>query len=443
MATLTGTDLDDPALFSFSDGDVILGLGGNDLLAGFGNNMSLDGGPGDDNLFSFGPVGTTNTFDGGEGNDALNSDVGSDILNGNAGDDVLSAGMGDDTLNGGDGNDQLFADFGADVVNGDAGDDTMSGGAGSDTLNGGDGSDTIYGDDSGTPQASDGADVIVGGAGDDMLTGGGGSDAFKFSFTLDKTPGQPQTLTFTEWLSEKYGKDFGDELPDFERGHHHHHGKHHHHHGKHDHHHHHGHHHHKHGGCDDQPHQWGLSQKFFNTNYSEWLKDVVVADLLAQGLVHDVNGNGKIDIKLNQKDPDGTPRIESLTDEQLAQIFGDRDDVTLRHKLHEHDRWYSNSYTSESGEGATTVSSGDGFDTILDFAVGVDRLELDGLQDLSLVEFQNLFALDRTDTSSTTVKLADGSWHVTLEGVTFDSATSDDAVFADLFMVSSLDTLFS
>ena len=173
------------------------------------------------------------------------------------------------------------------------------------------------------------------------------------------------------------------------------------------------------------------------------MRDVVVADLLAQGLVSDTNGNGKIDIKLNHKDPGGTPRIEGLSDEQLAQIFENRDEVTLRHKFHEHDRWYSNSYKSEGGDGETTVSSGDGFDTILDFVVGEDRLEFDGLEDLSLAEFQSLFALDRMDAGSTTVKLADGSWRVTLEGVTFDEAMSNDGVFAELFGVGTLDSLFS
>jgi|GEM_PF-3913642 len=271
--------------------------------------------------------------------------------------------------------------------------------------------DDLTGDDS--------ANILAGGTGDDTLKGEGGNDVFKYSFTLDETPGEPQKTLFTDWLSEKYGKDFGDELPDFERGHHHHghhqhhHGKHHHHHGKNDHHHgkndHHHSHHHKHGGCDDhQPHEWGLSQSFFSKNYSEWLREVVVPDLEAQGLAHDTNGNGRIDVGLNQRDPDGTPRIEGLSDEQLSAIFGERDEVTLRHHHHGHDRWYSNSYTSSSGEGETTVSSGDGFDTIVDFGNGEDKLQFnfsadnnwaDGQAD-PLAYLESFFNIDRDDFTS-------------------------------------------
>lgn len=443
-------------LFSSEDGAELHGDGDNDVIGGDGNGMLLDGGAGNDTIFSFG---NNNTLEGGDGNDELNSEAGSDVLNGGAGNDSLNAGEGDDTLNGGDGDDQLFAGFGADVANGDAGNDTISGGAGSDTLNGGDGNDTIYGDDSGPEQGTDGADVIAGGAGNDTLTGGGGGDAFKFSFNLATAPGQGETLTFTQWLSDKYGKDFGDELPDFEGGHHHHHhgkhhhhdkhdhhGKDHHHHGKHDHHHHHHGHHHKHGGCDDHhhhAHQWGLSEKFFQKNYAEWLRDVVVADLVAQGLAHDENGNGKIDVKLNAKDPDGTPRIEGLSDTELANIFGNRDEVTLRHNFHEHDRWYSNTYEPQSSDGETTVSSEDGFDTILDFAKGVDHLQFDGLDGLTTQQFLDLFELERGDTF-TTVKIAgDLSWGVTLEGVIFEDTTPDQDAFAELFGVGTLDSLFS
>jgi Ca2+-binding RTX toxin-like protein len=391
------------------------------------------------------------TIDGGPGADAIEIEGNNNTLNGGGGDDVLGAAGNNNVLNGDLGADNLAA-FGNDnVLNGGPDGDTLISVANSNNnqLNGDDGDDTLIG--------QEGNDILNGGAGNDTLSGGDGQDVFQFSFDLEKAPGEATTYKFTDWLSEKYGKDFGDELPDFERGHHHHHGKHdHHHHGKHDHHHYgkhhhhhakhdhdHGHHHHKHGGCDDHPFQWGLSEKFFEKNYTEWLKNVVVADLLAQGLVHDENGNGKIDVKLNSKDPDGTPRIESLTDEQLAQIFSDRDEVTLRHNFHEHDRWYSNSYESGSGGGETTVSSEDGFDTILDFTVGTDRLDFNGLEDLTLAEFDSLFSLERGD-MSTTVKLADESWGVTLVGVDFsDLSVSDDAVFADLFMVDSLDSLFS
>jgi len=56
---ISGTEFDDddisnPALVSFEDGDVVEGRGGNDVLAAFGYDTTLDGGPGHDTLYSFG-----------------------------------------------------------------------------------------------------------------------------------------------------------------------------------------------------------------------------------------------------------------------------------------------------------------------------------------------------------------------------------------------------
>ena len=359
------------------------------------------------------------------------NESGDDILNGGPGNDFLFGGDGNDTLNGGDDKDTdvLVGGDGVDLLDlsylgtkGNGFEFTLAeGGIGSspdlDTymemegVIGGIGNDTISGNASDNVlQGGEDDDTLQGGAGDDTLSGDGGNDTFKFSFTADEMPGEPKTFKFTDWLSEKYGKDFGDELPDFERGHDHHHSHHHHHgrhhhkhggrddHGRHDdhghhhhkygghhhHHQHHGHHHHKHGGCDDhQPQQYGLTKAFFSHNYSEWLRDVVVVDLLAQGLDLDANGNGRVGVRLNQWDSDGTPRIEGLRDDQLSSIFGDRDEVTVRHGHHGHDRWYSNSYTSSSGEGKTTVASEDGFDTIVDFdfvvGKGGDQLDFSGI----------------------------------------------------------------
>jgi len=336
-------------------------------------------------------------------------------LNGGAGEDVLEVYGNDNRLNGGDDNDTLGASGNNNVLNGGPGEDTLVSVDGNNTLNGDADNDELFG--------MDGKDILNGGPGDDSLEGGGAADTFKFSFTLDQEPGEAKTFQFTDWLSEKYGKDFGDELPDFERGHHHH-G---HHHGWH-------HHHHQHGGCDDhQPQQWGLSQSFFSKNYSDWLREVVVPDLeahlQAEGLTLDTNDNGRIGVRLNQHDPDGTPRIEGLTKDQLSAIFSDRDEVTLRHGHHGHDAWYSNSYTSPSSGGETKVASEDGFDTIHDFAWGEDMLELNGLAGLTLDDFTNLFKATETDTDNdgvfddTTLALADDSWSVTLENVTGHTVT--------------------
>jgi hypothetical protein len=185
-----------------------------------------------------------------------------------------------------------------------------------------------------------------------------------------------------------------------------------------------------------------LSQSFFAKNYGEWLREVVVPDLQAQGLARDTDGNGRIDVSLNAKDPGGTPRIEGLGDEQLSAIFGERDEVTLRHDHHGHDRWYSNSYASSSGDGETTVASNDGFDTIADFSFeGVDRIQFNFTADANwdagfvndaekLAYLESFFTIsqvdafntpDPNDVNSTRISLNDDSWSTTLEAVQLDA----------------------
>jgi len=115
---------------------IVLGLDGNDHIAGTSKADMLDGGDG------------------------------SDVLIGNAGDDFLQGGAGNDNLSGGAGNDTLMGGDGKDILNGGLGIDIMSGGAGNDTLNGGAGNDHL-----------------AGGAGNDVLTGGAGADEFAFDFT--------------------------------------------------------------------------------------------------------------------------------------------------------------------------------------------------------------------------------------------------------------------
>ena len=335
-----------------------------------------------------------------------------------------------------------------DVLIGGAGNDELNAFGSNSSLDGGPGSDLLL---------SLGADsTMVGGQGDDLLFAFGANNTASYSFTLNKEPAESKTLTFTDWLSEKYGKDFGDELPDFERGHHHHHhghgkhhhdhGKHHHHHAKHDHHH--GHHH-KHGGCDDHhSHEWGLSQSFFAKNYAEWIREVVVADLLAQGLDLDVNGDGEIGVRLNAKDPDGTPWIEGLSDDELSAIFGDRDEVTLRHHHHGHDKWYSNSYTSSSsGDGDATISSSDGNDMIFGFSPD-DTLRFDFTADAAwnagmdpaeeLAYLRSFFSVELVDPdglgSNSATKVSAGDFSVTLMDQLFGDDNNDGVndVFAQI-----------
>ena len=142
--TVTGTALGETLNGVGSFNDVLLGLGGADLLNGGAGHDHLQGGDGDDIL------------KGGAGNDILHGGDNNDTLDGGAGADILLGGDGDDTLGGVYGSaDAGYRSAGWPYVYNDplAG-NTYEGGKGNDTLNGtsradvyrfnlGDGQDTL------------------------------------------------------------------------------------------------------------------------------------------------------------------------------------------------------------------------------------------------------------------------------------------------------------
>lgn len=105
-------------------------------------------------------------------------------IDGGPGDDELTGYHGPETLHGGDGNDVLKGDQGDDRLFGDSGNDTVEGGDGADEVRGGEGDDTVGG--GGSAQS---ADVIDGGPGRDTLseyeyTAGGSQPAPTAPITL-------------------------------------------------------------------------------------------------------------------------------------------------------------------------------------------------------------------------------------------------------------------
>lgn len=137
------------------------------------------------------------------GNDTLAGDAGDDLIFGDVGDDVLLGGLGNDTLSGGAGDDALTGGDGADVLLGGPGDDILAGGPGADRLHGGDGdrdmvsyagsaaavvvnlgTQTAAGGDaegdilSGIEgvEGSSFSDILIGSDGDDIIRPGLGSD---------------------------------------------------------------------------------------------------------------------------------------------------------------------------------------------------------------------------------------------------------------------------
>ncbi len=105
-------------------------------------------------------------------NSTLNAGGGHDVVIGNADDNAINGGDGDDAIYGMGGNDLINGGDGVDFIDGGAGNDTITGGAGNDVLLGGAGNDTF------NYVIGDGSDIIVGGSGADSLaiSGTGGSD---------------------------------------------------------------------------------------------------------------------------------------------------------------------------------------------------------------------------------------------------------------------------
>jgi Ca2+-binding RTX toxin-like protein len=174
--------------------------GGNDKLEGGFNTHIVDGGDGDDTLYT---RGGDDRIDGGTGNDVVRAGSGVDRVYGGGGNDTLHGGAGylpagggsapydvffdeDDFVSGGDGNDFVSGGYGDDLLQGDAGVDELWGGAGGDSLLGGADADLLYGDGNAaaTKMYFDGisadawASGTLGGAehGNDFLDGNDGND---------------------------------------------------------------------------------------------------------------------------------------------------------------------------------------------------------------------------------------------------------------------------
>ena len=123
----------------------------------------------------------------GDGNDIAYTFGGNDRVDGGSGNDGIILGSGNDFANGGadndtiygqDGDDQLYGEGGVDRLFGGDGDDILDGGADIDVLVAGNGNDTaIGGDGNDTVAAGLGSDVIYGQAGDDLIDGGAGNDS--------------------------------------------------------------------------------------------------------------------------------------------------------------------------------------------------------------------------------------------------------------------------
>jgi Ca2+-binding RTX toxin-like protein len=147
-ATIVGTP--GPDWLDGGPDDVVVGLGGDDIL--FGGTVC--GGVGNDSLTT-GAYSLSNQLDGGDGDDIIRGEAGAtDLLLGGAGNDYLADtndtdyedayDPGTDVMKGGPGDDRLISTAGRNLVYGNAGNDyivdfthvrtVISGGAGNDTI---------------------------------------------------------------------------------------------------------------------------------------------------------------------------------------------------------------------------------------------------------------------------------------------------------------------
>jgi Ca2+-binding RTX toxin-like protein len=147
-AATYGTEGADTIEAVYLKGDLIYGLGGDDIIIGdIGNDYLL----------------------GGFGNDTIYGGGGNDTMYGEDGNDIMFGGDGQDQLNGSTGNDKLYGEAGDDNVWDTDGDNLLDGGAGNDGISGGTGIDTEYG--------GDGNDWLSGGFNNDKLYGDAGDDS--------------------------------------------------------------------------------------------------------------------------------------------------------------------------------------------------------------------------------------------------------------------------
>lgn len=346
---LAGSNLTEgPDSLGFSDAaEVIYGLGGNDGLVMRGGNDIVFGGAGDDTIY--GQDGDDQLF-GDAGIDRLFGGDGDDILDGGADIDVLVSGAGNDTVIGGDGNDTIYSEGGDDTIYGGEGSDTIFGGAGNDRADGGPGVDVlIMGDGNDTVIAGLGDDVVYGQAGNDILDGGDGNDTI-FGGAGNNTlfGGTGIDVLVTEGGNDAiYGGTDNDVIYSF--------------------------------GGDDIVDGGDGSDTIFGGEGNDTLRGGAGNDVIA-----DVSGNDTLD------GGDGNDVVNGLAGNDRL-TGGNGDNIVL------------------GGTGADTFfQAGTGTDRILDFQVGIDKIELStsitsfqaliaGAQDITDAEGNNLVVLSNGD----------------------------------------------
>ncbi len=337
----------------------------NDVIDGLAGNDSLDG------------LG---------GNDTLRGDAGNDLLIGNDGSDFLSGGTGDDVAVGGTGNDQIFAgsgDNGADTFIGGAGNDTLGGGGGNDLVVG-DGTNVIDGVNAGALSLS-AADTLFGGSGNDTLLGGSFDDANgngRYDVGEEVITGSARNTIFSGTGNDRVAGEAGDDILG--------------------------------GGTGDDTLRGGSGDDIFFGGQGDAF-DTGRNDVISAG-----NGNDTVFAGAGNDDIDGGFGNDEL--------FNGAGNDTVRGNLG-NDTLFGgagNDLLSGNG-GADTFAffSGNGDDTVVDFALAEDILNLEGT------------ATDFTDLAGVQAAASD-STQAGVSGLLIDTGAGD-SVFLQGLSVADLD----
>lgn len=331
--------------------------------------------------------------------------INNDLLSGYLGDDLLKGFAGNDTIDGGEGNDTLDGDCGDDRIFGRAGNDSLNGGVGNDFLSGGSGDDVIYGDRFSTQNntlVSNGNDRIFGRKGNDLIFGQGGNDTIDGGRGKDSLYGDHGN----DRIFGRAGNDFlnGGAGKDFLHG----------------------------GNGDDVIYgdSFSAQNSAQNSNLSSDGGDRIFGGK-GNDLIYGQGGNDTIDGGVDNDTIDGGSGEDILKgqggDDHLMggdgndKLYGGAGNDVLDGGLG------NDTINLGSGQDTVVIAAGNGFDLVLDFQAGEDKIQLNGG-----LQFGNLAILSQGQNNTIIKNLLTGENLAKLKGVSSASLDINDFVVKDL-----------
>jgi serralysin len=302
-----------------------------------------------------------------------------DSLADQLGNDVIIGGVGDDLLNGTSNPDKFYGSLGKDTIRGYNSDDILEGGGGDDHLYGDDGNDKLHG--------SLGNDLIDGGPSQDTLVGGSGNDWLKGQYGDDRLWGgeDNDTLDGGQNQDQLYGEAGNDNLI---------------------------------GGDGDDTLDGG--------NGSDQLNGGEHQDLLTGGTGQDTLLGDNGDDRLYG----GNDGDRLLGGSGHDQLYGDAGNDTLIGGT------WNDQMTGGSGSDRFIFEQGNSFlggehDRILDFQIGVDRIEFHNFNNFNSSNgFNQLISQGylKNSGSNTVIQLNTGG-QLLIEGVSLNQLSANDFSF--------------